>query len=577
MESRAIKQNYKFKNNNSFIYISNTPKVLRFSKTPQNIDKKNIIQNQNKLNNDKMLLKKNPYINFNFNLIQNKNMNQNKIRTITPNLKLREIVNKKFRENNNYDIGNIFKMRTELPDITRNNHNYFHIRSYMNTEYSKKKESNEKIDRQLKLIFVMKNKINELNKVIKDKNKEILILKNYAHLNNNNYNNTINKIKAEKEKNINEEKNINNIYNINNETKEKKNCFKDKENNLKKRNFQKESLNKNKFTRKLTPIMGSKKNEEVDKLNKEIKNLNKIINDLDEKYQNEIKKNVEFNQKFTFMKNCTFGLNAPKVQIEERIKNYENKIIDLEEQLYQYKQRETKEKIILSNEEYSNIKICLNALLLINKINDKNILTSNEQITFENIEKISNNLCDLLKISNNNTINNFINDYIIKNTQNVLTAITFEELFLYNPPKDNYFNYNLFSFIKERCIVYDYRKEGKVPIIYLRHLYNEFCYKNKKEKNEKEFFDIVYLCKKNIKKSFHNNVNDIYYDNLINNVSDSFIVKNFIDSIMNEEIEKVREREKYNNLLKNKNINENENNKSYNSNVNDNFNDDFII
>ena len=577
MESRAIKQNYKFKNNNSFIYISNTPKVLRFSKTPQNIDKKNIIQNQNKLNNDKMLLKKNPYINFNFNLIQNKNMNQNKIRTITPNLKLREIVNKKFRENNNYDIGNIFKMRTELPDITRNNHNYFHIRSYMNTEYSKKKESNEKIDRQLKLIFVMKNKINELNKVIKDKNKEILILKNYAHLNNNNYNNTINKIKAEKEKNLNEEKNIKNIYNINNETKEKKNCFKDKENNLKKRNFQKESLNKNKLTRKLTPIMGSKKNEEVDKLNKEIKNLNKIINDLDEKYQNEIKKNVEFNQKFTFMKNCTFGLNAPKVQIEERIKNYENKIIDLEEQLYQYKQRETKEKIILSNEEYSNIKICLNALLLLNKINDKNILTSNEQITFENIEKISNDICDLLKISNNNTINNFINDYIIKNTQNVLTALTFEELFLYNPPKDNYFNYNLFSFIKERCIVYDYRKEGKVPIIYLRHLYNEFCYKNKKEKNEKEFFDIVYLCKKNIKKSFHNNVNDIYYDNLINNVSDSFIVKNFIDSIMNEEIEKVREREKYNNLLKNKNINGNENNKSYNSNVNDNFNDDFII
>ncbi len=323
--------------------------------------------------------------------------------------------------------------------------------------------------------------------------------------------------------------------------------------------------------------MGSKKNEEVDKLNKEIKNLNKIINDLDEKYQNEIKKNVEFNQKFTFMKNCTFGLNAPKVQIEERIKNYENKIIDLEEQLYQYKQRETKEKIILSNEEYSNIKICLNALLLLNKINDKNILTSNEQITFENIEKISNNLCDLLKISNNNTINNFINDYIIKNTQNVLTAITFEELFLYNPPKDNYFNYNLFSFIKERCIIYDYRKEGKVPIIYLRHLYNEFCYKNKKEKNEKEFFDIVYLCKKNIKKSFHNNVQDIYYGNLINNVSDSFIVKNFIDSIMNEEIEKVREREKYNNLLKNKNINGNENNKSYNSNVNDNFNDDFII
>ena len=35
----------------------------------------------------------------------------------------------------------------------------------------------------------MKNKINELNKVIKDKNKEILIMKNYAHLNNNINNN----------------------------------------------------------------------------------------------------------------------------------------------------------------------------------------------------------------------------------------------------------------------------------------------------------------------------------------------------------------------------------------------------
>ena len=597
MEGRAIKQNIKFKNNNSFIYISNTPKMLRFSKTPQNIGKKNV--NQNKFNNDKMLIKKNPYINFNFNLIQNKNMNQNKIRTITPNLKLREIVNQKFRENsNNYDISNIFKMRTELPEITRNNHNYFQNRSYMNTEYTKKKESNEKIDRQLKLIFVMKNKINELNKVIKDKNKEILILKNYSHLNNNinnnnnNSNKTINRMKAEKEKNITEEKIINilnNINNVNNENKkdnkkEIKNNFKEKENNPKARNIKKDSTNKSKLVRKLTPI-NPKKNEEVDKLNKEIQNLNKIINDLDGKYQNEIKKNIEFNQKFTFMKNCTFGLNAPKVQIEEKIKNYENKIIDLEEQLFQYKQRENREKIILSNDEYSNIQICLNALMLLSEIKDTNILNNNEKITFENIEKISNNICDLLKISNNNTISNFINDYIIKNTKNVLFVLTFEEIFIYKTQNDYFNNSDLFSFIKERCSIYDYRKEGKVPIMYMRHIYNEFCYKNKKEKNEKEFFELVYLCKKNLKNSYYNNVYDLSYDNLVRDEkeNENLVVKNFIDLIMNEEIEKVREREEYKKFSKfnKENLkNKKKNNKLYNNSLISNHNlnsEDFII
>ena len=106
MENQAIKKNFKFKNNNSFIYINTQPKALRLSKTPimANIKKRSLNLNQNKLNNnnnDKSVLKKKPYINFNFNLIQNRNMNnQTKIRTITPNLKLREIVNKKFRENN---------------------------------------------------------------------------------------------------------------------------------------------------------------------------------------------------------------------------------------------------------------------------------------------------------------------------------------------------------------------------------------------------------------------------------------------------------------------------------------------
>ena len=93
MGNQLIKQKYKLKENNSFIY--NTPKIFGFPKPPisSNITKKNIIQ-KNKNQNEKILLKKNPYINFNFNLIQTKNMNNKKIRTITPNLQLREIVEK---------------------------------------------------------------------------------------------------------------------------------------------------------------------------------------------------------------------------------------------------------------------------------------------------------------------------------------------------------------------------------------------------------------------------------------------------------------------------------------------------
>ena len=205
MENTSIKRDFKFRNNNSFIYINNTPKILRFSKTPimGNLDKKNL--NKRVSNNEKILLKKKPYINFNFNLIQNKNMNNKKIRTITPNLKLREIVNKKFRENKYQNLNSLIKCQTELPDIS--NYNKIQNKSYILTEINKKKDQNENLDKQLKLVFVMKNKINELNKIIKEKNREIINLKN-GELLLNNFNNFK---PAEKDKNISEEKNINSI------------------------------------------------------------------------------------------------------------------------------------------------------------------------------------------------------------------------------------------------------------------------------------------------------------------------------------------------------------------------------
>ena len=198
MENDSIMKKLKLRENNSYFCINNTPKMVRLSATPvlmSNITKKHI-QPINKLNNydNKNVFKKKPYINFNFNVIQNKNMNNPKIRTITPNLRLREIVNKKIRENNNFNLNNFnnIKCKTELPDIFSINPN--HNKSYINTDYNvKKKESNENIDRQLKLIFVMKNKINELNKIVKEKNQEINFLKNCEI----NYN-TININKKEK-------------------------------------------------------------------------------------------------------------------------------------------------------------------------------------------------------------------------------------------------------------------------------------------------------------------------------------------------------------------------------------------
>ena len=598
MENNTIKQKYKFRNNNSFIYINNTPKILRFSKTPilGNYEKK--IKNPKKNSiNEKLVLKKKPFINFNFNLIQNKNLNNKKIRTITPNLKLREIVNKKFQENNIHNINNIhnlIKIRTDLPEITRNIQNKY-PNSYVNTETNyKRKEQNENIDRQLKLIFVMKNKINELNKVIRDKNKEINYLKfAYQNINNSNNNNEYERIiqkKPENENNLLKEKIKNN------NKKEYKSASKDRVNIMKINSIKKDNnnninnkniINKNNNNKNNNKLITSinKKNSETEKLNKEIQNLNKIINNLDEKYQLEIKKNKEFNQKYSYIKNCTFGINVPTVQVDEKIRNYENKIIDLEEQIFQYKEKEIKKikkNIILSSEEYSNVLICINALMNVNKIKQENILNNINDITHENSEEVANNICNLLKISNNNLIYHFINDYIIKNKKGILFPLNLDKLLKYNISDisdNNYSNNNLFSFIKERCIIYDYNKKGIIPIDYLKHLYSEFCFKNDIEKNEKEFFNIVCICKNN-NKNYSNSIYDIFYDNLktidneINSDNDKYInldndkdnnldnanndnnekvVKNFVDLIMNQELEKVKRRgslydfSKYNN------------------------------
>ena len=561
MENESIKKKFKLKENNSFFYINNTPKMLRLSATPVLISKntKKNFQPINKLNNldNKNVFKKKPYINFNFNVIQNKNMNSKKIRTITPNLRLREIVNKKIRENKNFNLNNNIKCKTELPDIFSINPN--HNKSYIHTDSNaKKKETADNMDRQLKLIFVMKNKINELNKVINEKNQEINLLKNGEISHNSikaikkgNNNNIIDKkvienydikkdvkrVSKERNNNMNINNNMNSVKTDNNKLKKIKN---ENKNIIKEKDIDKENENSkiNEITKKY--------NETISNNNKEILNLRKTIAELEEKYEQEINKNKEMNQKYSFIRNCTFGLSVPQMQNEEKLRQKEKNIIKLEEELIQLKLKEEKEKkllekekknnerILLSDEEYFNIQICLNALFKKFNINEENIMKGIDRVSLDNIDKIVNNICNLLKISNNKLISNFMNDYIITNSQN-LNSFPFKELIKYDIFDDNFIHNDLSSFLKERSIIYDYKKKGKIPVEYLRHIYREFCFKNNRRESEKEFFHVVYTCKQHNYSSY---LFDIFYDNLIieDEEKNEKAVKNFIESILDEEL-----------------------------------------
>ena len=157
-----------------------------------------------------------------------------------------------------------------------------------------------------------------------------------------------------------------------------------------------------------------------------------------------------------------------------------------------------------------------------------------DKVSLDNIDKIVNNICNLLKISNNKLISNFMNDYIITNSQN-LNSFPFKELIKYDIFDDNFIHNDLSSFLKERSIIYDYKKKGKIPVEYLRHIYREFCFKNNRRESEKEFFHVVYTCKQHNYSSY---LFDIFYDNLIieDEEKNEKAVKNFIESILDEEL-----------------------------------------
>ena len=567
MEKYFLNQKIKLKENNSFVYLNHSPNVLKLSSSPLlilNIAKKFNNINIKKNGNEKINKKKKSNLNFNLNLINKNNINQKQIRTITPNLKLREIVNKKIRENDLQNLKNI-KFKIDLPDINQN-------KSYLHTDLNAQKKENDNMDRQLKLIFIMKNKINELNKIIKEKNQEINNLKNGELIrsvtqlrekigNNHLLSKKTNDNYEIKKDNKNLSKSMNNINAIKNENSRFKKLKKDYKDSHKD-NSKDNNKDRDNGCKKISSInsIAKKYNEIITNNNKEIQNLRKIITELEEKYLQEKNKNKEINQKYTFVRNCTFGTNGPQNKYEEKLLQKENRIIKLEEELNNYKLKElknkkksykitknelkfikkdkTNEKIILSNKEYSNIQICLNSLIKKFNLSEEKIKEGIKELSYDNIDKISNHICGLLKISNNYLISNFLNDYFIKNSK-IIYSTPFKELIKYKASKGDFINDSLNSFIKERSIIYDYKKKGRIPIYYLRHLYNEFCLKNNKKENEKEFFKIVYTCKKD---NYSSNLFDIFYDNLIVNdnleVQNEKVIKNFVDSIFALEMEK---------------------------------------
>ena len=567
MEKYFLNQKIKLKENNSFVYLNHSPNVLKLSSSPlliSNIAKKFNNINIKKNGNEKINKKKKSNLNFNLNLINKNNINQKQIRTITPNLKLREIVNKKIRENDLQNLKNI-KFKIDLPDINQN-------KSYLHTDLNAQKKENDNMDRQLKLIFIMKNKINELNKIIKEKNQEINNLKNGELIrsvtqlrekigNNHLLSKKTNDNYEIKKDNKNLSKSMNNINAIKNENSRFKKLKKDYKDSHKD-NSKDNNKDRDNGCKKISSInsIAKKYNEIITNNNKEIQNLRKIITELEEKYLQEKNKNKEINQKYTFVRNCTFGTNGPQNKYEEKLLQKENRIIKLEEELNNYKLKElknkkksykitknelkfikkdkTNEKIILSNKEYSNIQICLNSLIKKFNLSEEKIKEGIKELSYDNIDKISNHICGLLKISNNYLISNFLNDYFIKNSK-IIYSTPFKELIKYKASKGDFINDSLNSFIKERSIIYDYKKKGRIPIYYLRHLYNEFCLKNNKKENEKEFFKIVYTCKKD---NYSSNLFDIFYDNLIVNdnleVQNEKVIKNFVDSIFALEMEK---------------------------------------
>ena len=197
-----------------------------------------------------------------------RNVGRNIIKSVTPNQSLKNLI-----DNNIYSNLSYLKL-SPLPDICKNN--------ITDSSY---KENND-LSKQLQIIFSLKKKIVEMNKVVLSKNKEIEDLKRDMNIFTiNQLNSEITALKSENEKlksNINDNKDLTNIV-LNDENKNNINKLKSQIDFLKKEN----------------EMLNQKYKEELDKnniLNSQINNLNKDFKIINNNSNNDYKNQKLLNQ-----------------------------------------------------------------------------------------------------------------------------------------------------------------------------------------------------------------------------------------------------------------------------------------
>ena len=547
-------------NKNNYINTS-------FKRNIQDISIPNI--NNNSVHNIKLNQKNNI---LNGNILNNENIYNNKKKhSLNENINI--YANNNFSDTNNEII------------LTENNNNFQSINNYSSDSAVEKK-----IPKQFQsIISEMQKKINEQNKLLSDRIKEIENLKKQLNENNedNNQKNDSKNSYFDNMENINmikEYKKENEF--LNNEIDRYKSLLNDYKKNNQEKNQQNE-LN----------------HEMIEKLQEELKNLKENIETLSEKYQAELTNNRLLEEKNNYLKNNLRSPDELKQACEIKISQQEQKIAELEEELYQINISKTKiqkckqssfeilqnnnnnnklqlsrtltrefivkievvdgkmssnninnndetneniimdspskkfglssknsissgnveqkenGRLILNEKEYNKIQLLLNILFLINGITEENITEKISQFQnkkFDNqFNNVINEFCQNLKITNNELIKQFINDFLIKDKkgENVL-----KDLFKYTKSnlEKSKEKSNFKKIIYEKCQIYDYKNKKTIPFKYFKHLYKENIYNENIIFSENNFFNIIYDCKLQDNNNIYS-LYDIFYENLMKN------------------------------------------------------------
>ena len=272
-----------------------------------------------------------------------RNVGKNVIRSITPNQSNINIID----NNNNYFSPNYIKEISPLPEINLNQNKSF---------FSQKENYDNDMPKQLQIVFSLKKKLAEVNKLLENKNQEIEDLKRDMA--------------------------IFNINEIKNENLALKEQLKDIKNN---KQFNSDNIGNNEI---LNP--NNELKNEINKLKKE----NNILN---QKYNDELKKNKLLNNKINNLNKENKNYINPNEETQKLLNqiSYQEKIID---QLQNEVLKTSNEKVKYINKK----KYLYNEL---NQFNDSWQIISNIKIDNSKYKNNFNDISKPIKITKNNNQN----------------------------------------------------------------------------------------------------------------------------------------------------------------------------